>query len=308
MQDQNRGRSGRQRSVRSEANINAVRESVREALETSVRRRLLFMGLHVSTSSAWRILKYDLKVKPYTISMAHKLTAHDMVRREEMCIRFLDQMESDPQWVNDIWFSDESHFHLSGKVNKTHCIFWGTEKPDKVIQRPLHSQKVTVWAALSSHGLIGPFFFENCAGECQTVNSDRYINILGKFKTALRKKRRETETQWFMQDGATAHTAAKSREWIKQNFDDRVISLKSDFVWAPYSPDLNPLDFFLWGHLKDSVYRDAPQTLIELKNSIKTYCNLVGRDVDLCRRVIADFQRRIAVCRQRNGRHLEHIL
>ena len=73
-----------------------------------------------------------------------------------------------------------------------------------------------------------------------------------------------------------------------------VISLKADFVWAPYSHDLNPLDFILWGHLKDCVYRGFPQSLTELKNSIKTYCNVVRRDVDLCQRVIQDFQRRMA--------------
>ena len=32
----------------------------------------------------------------------------------------------------------------------------------------------------------------------------------------------------------------------------RVINLKTDFVWPPYSPDLNPADF-LWGHLKNVV-------------------------------------------------------
>ena len=26
---------------------------------------------------------------------------------------------------------------------------------------------------------------------------------------------------------------------------------KTHFMWAPYSPDLNPLDLFLWGPLKD---------------------------------------------------------
>ncbi|GBL96623.1 hypothetical protein AVEN_207789-1 [Araneus ventricosus] len=38
--------------------------------------------------------------------------------------------------------------------------------------------------------------------------------------------------------------------------------------WPPYSPDLNPCDFFLWGHMKDLVYRKKPTDLISLKKSI----------------------------------------
>ena len=101
--------------------------------------------------------------------------------------------------------------------------------------------------------------------ECQTVNADRYISILERFKASLQQIRGETHSQWLMQDGATAHTALASRQWLRENFAERIISLKTDFVWAPYSPDLNPLDFFLWGHLKDCVYRDTPHSIEELK-------------------------------------------
>ena len=34
-------------------------------------------------------------------------------------------------------------------------------------------------------------------------------------------------------------------------FQDRIISLKSDFEWPPRSPDLTAPDFWLWGYLKD---------------------------------------------------------
>ena len=38
--------------------------------------------------------------------------------------------------------------------------------------------------------------------------------------------------------------------------------------WAPSSPDMNPLDFFLWGVLKDKVYKPMPTTMVELQNRI----------------------------------------
>ena len=73
-----------------------------------------------------------------------------------------------------------------------------------------------------------------------------------------------------------------------------------------HSPDLNPPDFYLWGYLKDNVYRKKPQTIGELKAAI------TGKIIEIpkeeCVRVIDNFARRLQVCLQRCGGHLEHIL
>jgi hypothetical protein len=37
----------------------------------------------------------------------------------------------------------------------------GTEKPEKFIEKPVHSQYVTIWCAICAQGLIGLYFFEN---------------------------------------------------------------------------------------------------------------------------------------------------
>ena len=155
----------------------------------------------------------------------------------------------------------------------------------------LHSKKVTVWTAMSSQGIIGPFFFEDNDGNCQSVTSERYIPILNKFKMCLRRRGQDI-----------------ANHWLARNFGDRVISLKTNFVWAPYSPDLNPLDFFLWGHLKDVVYRDVPLSLQELKESITQQIHRIHNDKDLCNRVILNFLKRIRLCLQRDGGHLEHLI
>ena len=57
--------------------------------------------------------------------------------------------------------------------------------PDKVLQRPLHYVKHTAWAAISKHGIIGPFWFENDDGHTVTVNKECYVLVLGKFYKAL---------------------------------------------------------------------------------------------------------------------------
>ena len=39
--------------------------------------------------------------------------------------------------------------------------------------------------------------------------------------------------------------------------------------WPARSPDLNPLDFFLWGYLKSQVYSPWPNKLDELETNIR---------------------------------------
>jgi hypothetical protein len=45
-------------------------------------------------------------------------------------------------------------------MNKQNDHLWGSENPYSYIIKPLHSQCVTTWCALLSHGLIGPSFTE----------------------------------------------------------------------------------------------------------------------------------------------------
>ena len=70
--------------------------------------------------------------------------------------------------ADKIWFSDEAHFHLNAEVNKKNGRYWGTEKPNYYLEKPLHSEKITVWAAFSTDGIIGPFFYEDGEGCVET--------------------------------------------------------------------------------------------------------------------------------------------
>ena len=134
---------------------------------------------------------------------------------------------------------------------------------------PLHSPKCTVWAAISARGIIRPIFIEE-SGAAVTVTKERYVEVLKTFKSELQTFFPSLMSKfWFKQDGASSHTSNLSRDWLKENFGGRVISLKTDLKWALYSPDLSPPYFFLWGYLKDRVYAGKPRTITELKEAIR---------------------------------------
>lgn len=169
----------RQRSARSIENIAAVRESVRENPRQSIPRRAQELGL--SSTSTWRILHKDLGLHPYKVQLTQELKPNDHRQRRAFAEWALEQLEVDPDFGRKIMFSDEAHFWLSGFVNKQNCRIWSDENPQEIHQVPLHPEKVTVWCALWSGGIIGPYFFENAEGVALTVNGERYRAMIRDF-------------------------------------------------------------------------------------------------------------------------------
>jgi hypothetical protein len=121
--------------------------------------------------------------------------------------------------------TDKANFHLRGNVNFQNCHYWATKNPRDIHQKPLHSAKVIVWCGVASFGVTGPHFFEDKAGRAVTVNSTRYIEMLCTFlEPELQRLGAETQTLWFQQDGATAHTAGTAMRVLNEMFPARVIS------------------------------------------------------------------------------------
>ena len=58
-------------------------------------------------------------------------------------------------------FFDKAHFSLSNQIKSKNYVFWGSEVPNEVAERPLHGVKCTAWCAISRHGIIGPYWFED---------------------------------------------------------------------------------------------------------------------------------------------------
>ena len=111
----------------------------------------------MSQSLVHRIFRYDLKMKPYHISVHQGLTPENALQRRTMCAWFLRQVREEEDFLRSLWFSDEAHFHLSGTVNSRNYVHWASERPDEVIERILHVPKATACVALSAQGVIGPF-------------------------------------------------------------------------------------------------------------------------------------------------------
>ena len=160
----------------------------------------------------------------------------------------------------------------------TSTRFLGFELPDVVVQKLLHSARVTIWCAVSGRGTFGPYFFEDDAQNLLTVNQGRYreINIapfLQDLKRFCRARNRPLLRQWMHQDGAKAHTAWESHACLQQHFGDLLISRGTEFPFPSYSPYLTAPDAYIWSKLEESVFRsdDLPGNVLELREKMQSF-------------------------------------
>jgi hypothetical protein len=87
--------------------------------------------------------------------------------------------------------SDEAPFDLSGGVNKQNCRFSAGENPHILHQRGLHPKRVTVWCAVASNLITGPYiFFKKIMQQC-------YLNMLQKFFLPQMQNKAPVRNMWF---------------------------------------------------------------------------------------------------------------
>ncbi len=75
--------------------------------------------------------------------------------------------------------------------------------------------------------------------------------------------------------------------------------------WPARSPDLTPTDFFMWGYIKDMVYKDKPGSLAALKGSIVAAFHTL--DASLCKKVCQSVPERLQLCIDAEGHQFEHL-
>ena len=98
----------------------------------------------------------------------HKLTAIDKERRLQFALWAMEEEAV----LHNTWFTDETYFHLNGVVNKQNVRFWARELPHTLHEKENYGAEVNVWTAISTHVIIGAFFFDD------TATKERYKDML----------------------------------------------------------------------------------------------------------------------------------
>lgn len=255
----------------------------------------------ISRRSVGRILKRE-KYHPYKIHLVQQLSEDDFDRRLEFCETMMDICNRDNNFTRNVVFSDEATFCLNGTVNRHNCRYWSQTNPHWVQDNHTqHPQKLNVWAGIYNNRIVGPFFLE------EILNGDRYLDLLNtQVVPTLEENGQLPNNIWFQQDGAPPHYARIVRDCLDRTFHHRWIGRRGTIEWPARSPDLTPLDFFLWGYLKSKVYFNRPNSLQELAERITEEINRIPPQV--ISNVIREFINRLAYCQEVNGAQFEHLI
>lgn len=103
----------------------------------------------------------------------------------------------------------------------------------------------------------------------------------------------------WQQDSAPCHVSKRSMDWLQENCYDVVTKDQ----WPPSSPDLNPMDYFVWGYLETHTNRRPHATKQSLIMSIKHNFKEMPRDLVI--KACSRFRGRITKVIEAEGNYIE---
>ena len=164
----------------------------------------------------------------------------------------------------------------------------------------LRSPAITCWAMVSPDVGITFKLLDS------TVNSERYHDILETVVFPILTHRRN-RNKIHQHDGAPPHFATLVRDSQNRHSSNRWIGRGGPIIWPPRSPDLSIPDFWLWGQIRDNLYKaPRPKSLQDLKARL-TYL-LENVDKASIQKAYQSFVRRCELCIQQDGGHFEQLL
>ncbi|KAJ4437429.1 hypothetical protein ANN_17573 [Periplaneta americana] len=262
-----------------------VQEEILEAVNMtpSISTRRVALQVSVPHTTVWRLLK-EYQLYPYHLQRVQALSPADYPAR----VRFY-----------------EAQFTRDGITNFHSQHVWAYENPRATV--PSHHQmrfSLNMWAGIIGDRLVGPHVLVN------RLTGQAYSNFLENTIPHVLEDTPLINRQHihFLHEGAPAHFSRTARRYLDRRFPDRWIGTGGPVAWPPRSPDLNPLDFYLWGHLKSLVYSFPVPDLESLRNRIvacsEDICNTPG----VWDRVLRSMRHRCEVCIEAGGGHFEHLL
>lgn len=253
-------------------------------------------NLQINRECVRKILRDDLKLKAYKKKKIHGLTNATIAKRLNRSKVLLAWHGGD-----EIIFSDEKLFMLQATYNSQNDRIWAVSLNDvpsnkKHVPRFQNASSVMVWGAICKRGALQLVFIENGV----KVNAKYYLEeVLQKNMLPAVQQMYGDEYYCFQQDGAPSHTAGIVQAWCQANLNDFIAKDE----WPPSSPDLNPLDFSIWGYMLQQLKLYKYRNLEEFKQVISKIWESIPLDV--MRAAYNGFEKRLRLVVKAKGETIE---
>lgn len=294
---------GAPRIARNVENEENVLEAVEQNPAISTRRLANQLG-NTNHVNVWRILR-EYQLYPYHLQRVQGLSEADFLPRLQYCQWFRQRTAENRQFISFVLFTDEASFTRNGIFNFHNEHFWADGNPH-IIHQSRHQQQfsINVWAGIIENYLVGPFILP------RRLDGQAYLHFLQENLPILLEDvpLNVRSHLWFMHDGAPAHFSRNVRDYLNLTFQGNWIGRGGPIPWPPRSPDLNPCDFYLWGHLKQLVYSTPIANEATLVQRVTNACETIRQTPRIFPRVRRNMRKRIRACIEAQGSHFEHFI
>ena len=111
----------------------------------------------------------------------------------------------------------------------------------------------------------------------------------------------------YQQDGVPSHFSREVSNFLNENYQ-YLIGCNGRISWPPRSPDLSPLDFYLWGRVKSMVYSSDIASVEQLKEKIIIAFATLTLQNNTLENLRGNLIRRAQLCMQQRGHHSQQFL
>lgn len=299
--------SGRPKSVRTEENVAAVQDLVlsqENQPQTHRSTRQISRETGISLTSVRRIIHNDLMLRCFKKRRAQELSAANRDARLSRCKQLLTQYSE--SLVDFIWFTDEKVFTVATPRNPQNDRVYAPAAsrkrevvPERLLRmRSTFSQSLMVSVGVSKLGRTDLIFVQPGV----KINGAYYRDVLLMQELLPVIRNISGDFFVFQQDGAPAHRARQTVGLLQQETPAFI----SPDLWPPNSPDLNPVDYKVWGEMQQRVYQTKVCNVNELKERLIAVWNEFGQSV--IDDAIDEWRKRLRACVLARGGHFEHLL
>lgn len=297
---EDRPKSGRPVTATTPANVQVIKKRIQRNSQLSMRK--MAKDLKISPRSVRRIVKKKLNYHPYKITEGHYLT-EKMKANRLIKARKMKRLAAAGR-LDSVVFTDEKIFTVErhhNSQNDRQLLPKGTSNSPgtEIVTRSHFPTSVMLWAGICATGKTPLVFVDRGA----KINAKYYQErILRGTLEPWARKHFKNNPWTLQQDWAPAHGAKTTMALCKSLFPN----VWHKDVWPSNSPDINPMDYSVWGILDSKIGSTRYNSKESLKHALKKAWSQITTD-DL-RSIINNFPKRLNALIAAKGGHFEKSL